>query len=374
MFWRYSKCFLFAQKKKDFNNEKISINIPNRIIFSTDKAEFGWNLLNSLDVTSIVDENFILDLFINKNLRISKLSSTEIVKFINFIVHIYFLKSPNMAIQKHLSSYSPEKPQDNGSFNIERILEIIALFEQKQLTVPQERQLDICLIFVKEISRIQLPREVNDIKLFQAHTSKIAEYFRKVSIQNEDRLRLLEFLYSELTKSGSATPTPLMALGFLVIPDSMITQAIEFFFKTLEWNGRKTEQSIVTSIKTLISWLRTSMPVPLDLWIVKTISVLSSNGFNDLVDAIGRENIKEAILTLLFPAFQTKTIPVIQAIFEYARNTKELLDIILPRTLNLLKNLESNESEVYDAFVELICDTLGSIDHNDEKYKDLVST
>lgn len=362
------------KKKKDFNNEKISINIPNRIIFSTDKAEFGWNLLNSLDVTSIVDENFILDLFINKNLRISKLSSTEIVKFINFIVHIYFLKSPNMAIQKHLSSYSPEKPQDNGSFNIERILEIIALFEQKQLTVPQERQLDICLIFVKEISRIQLPREVNDIKLFQAHTLKIAEYFRKVSIQNEDRLRLLEFLYSELTKSGSATPTPLMALGFLVIPDSMITQAIEFFFKTLEWNGRKTEQSIVTSIKTLISWLRTSMPVPLDLWIVKTISVLSSNGFNDLVDAIGRENIKEAILTLLFPAFQTKTIPVIQAIFEYARNTKELLDIILPRTLNLLKNLESNESEVYDAFVELICDTLGSIDHNDEKYKDLVST
>lgn len=366
--WQFSKSSLFAQNYPKF------IIFPNRIIFSTDKAELGWNLLNSLDVSSIVDENFLLDLFINKNLRISNLSSTQIVKFINFIVRIYSHKSPNMAIQKHLSSYSSDnKPQDNGTFNIEKILEIIELFEQKQVTIPTERQLDICLIFIKEISRIQLPREPNDIKLFQAHTSKIAEYFRKVSIQNEDRLRFLEFLYMELTKSGATTPTPLMALGFLVIPDSMITQAIEYFFKTLEWNGRKTEQSIVTSMKTLISWLRTSMPVPLDLWIVKTISVLSSNGFNDLVDSIGRENVKEATLTLLFPAFQTKTIPVIQAIFEYARNTKELLDIILPRTLNLLKNMEVNKSETHDAFIELICDTLGSIDYNEDKYKELVS-
>jgi hypothetical protein len=278
-----------------------------------------------------------------------------------------------MAIQKHLASYSPEKPQDNGTFNIEKILEIIELFEQKQLTIPTERQLDVCLVFIKQIARIQLPREPNDIKLFQAHTVKIAEYFRKVTIPNEDRLRFLEFLYLELTKSGPATPAPLMAIGFLVIPDSMITQAIEYFFKTLEWNGRKTEQSIVTVIKTLISWLRASMPVPLDLWIVKTISVLSSNGFNDLVDSIGRENVKEATLTLLFPAFQTKTLPVIQAIFEYARNTKELLDIILPRVLNLLKNMEVNKCEAYDAFIELLCDTLGSIDHNEDKYKELVS-
>ena len=224
------------------------------------------------------------------------------------------------------------------------------------------------------MSRIPLPREANDIKLFQAHILRISEYFRKVSIQNEDRLRLLEFLYSQLTNSEkSEPPQPLMALGFLVIPDSMITQAIEFFFRTLEGNSRKTEKSIVHSIKILIFWLRSSMPVPLDLWIVKTISVLSSNGFNDIVDAIGRENIKETVLTLLFPAFQGKTIPVVQAIFEYSRNTKELLDIILPRTLNLIKKMEVNKTNAYDSFIEIICESLGSIDYNEEKYKDLVS-
>lgn len=345
------------------------IFVYNRIILSTDKPEFGWNLLNNLDLSSIIDEKFILDIFLNNNLKLRQLSHLELIEFINFIL-TYSYSTSKMAIQKHLATYSSEKPQENENSNIDKLMKIIELCQEHN--IPPSRQIEFCEILIKSLSTIPLPREPNNIKLFTAHMGKISDYFRNVSIPNDERLRFLELLYSHLPTNNNSSTT-LIALGFLLIPDSMIAQAIGYFFKTLQWNGRKTEESVINSIGTLMYWLRTYMPVPLELWIVNTLSVLSSNGLNDIIDEVAKKNAHQALLSLLIPVFQTKAFPVFQALFEYSRNRKELFDIIESRILNLIKQLESTKSEIYEPLIELICETLGSFDYTEEKYKEIVS-
>lgn len=277
-----------------------------------------------------------------------------------------------MAIQKHLTAHNPEKSKDSEKLNIETILQIIKICEERPEDIPSPANL--FLLFIKQMACIPSPREPSEIKQFMSQISVIREYFSKATLQNDERIMLLELLYSHLSKTGEQTPTPLMSLGFLLIPETMITQAVEYFFKSLKWNGRKTKESVVASVGLLIYWLRSSsMPVPLDLWIVKTLTVLSENHFYDIVDEVARENVLQATLTLLVPLFQSKIFPVMQALFGLSRNRQELINIVLPRIINLLKQLEQTKSEIFEPFLELICGVLGSFDYTEEKYRDLVS-
>lgn len=279
-----------------------------------------------------------------------------------------------MAIQKHLSNYAPQKPQDNGNhIDIKNILEVIERIEHRQEKLSTSQLIVICEMMIKEMSKLPFPREADELRIIGPHIARIGEFFKKLSIPNDDRLRFLELIYTFLTNTANE-PTAFISIGFLIIPDVMITQALEYFFKALQWSGKKTQDSIIVAMGRLISWLRTSnMPVPLETWIIQTIVVLSNNGFYDIIDEVAKKNIVPAFLTLLVPVFQSKTLPVVQSLFCCSRNTKELLDNIAPRVCKVLKQLEQTESKIFEPLMELICDSLGMVTYCDAQYKEIVS-
>lgn len=274
-----------------------------------------------------------------------------------------------MAIQKHLVTYAQQKGPEQGSITITELMQIIDCLEK----YAGSNTVAICTILIKSMARLQLPRDPPQLKLIRYHIVRIAEFFNNLQINNDERFSVLEVVYQQVI-STTSEPQPLVAFGFLVIPNELISQAIEYFFKILQWNGNKIRESIVIAMKRLIQWQRsTGWDIPLDTWIGRTLALLNTNGYNDIIDEIAFENILPAFLSLLIPVMQTKMISVVQVLLENARNTKVLFDKIVPRCTTLLKKLEEQKSEIYEPLIELICEALASINQTEIQYKDLVS-
>lgn len=334
--------------------------------------DLGWNILKTLDLQSLIDENFVAEL----HLKSTVLSSFKVIKFLLFIRNSTSSESLKMAIQKHLNVYSPQKQQDSAGMTISDIIEIIDYIEnQQQHDLVTSRLIGFYHLLIKGMSGIQLPREPNEMRLMRHEVKRISDFFSKLPLSNEERFRFLEFIYSSITNTTSE-PMPLISIGFLVIPDEMIAQAVENFFRALQWSGKKTSESIVIAMGRLIYWLRTTtpfVPVPLELWVTKTIAVLHSKGYNEIIDDVAKKNILQAFLTLVLPVFQTKTLPVVQSLLENSQNTKEVFDLIAQRACNVLKRLEDTKSEIFESLMDLMCETLGVLDQTDTIYKELVS-
>lgn len=274
-----------------------------------------------------------------------------------------------MAIQKHLATYAQQKGPEQGSITMTELMHLIDCLEKYTGSNP----VAICTLLIKSMARLEMPREAPQLKSIKYHIVRIAELFSNLQINNEERFSVLEVVYQHVI-STTSEPQPLVAFGFLVIPNEMISQAIEYFFKILQWNGGKIRDSIVIATKRLIQWQRSmGWEIPLDTWIARTLALLNTNGFNDIIDEIAIENIVPAFLSLLIPIMQTKMICVVQVLLENARNTKELFDKIVPRCTSLLVELEEQKSEIYEPLIELICETLASINQAEIQYKDLVS-
>lgn len=275
-----------------------------------------------------------------------------------------------MAIQKHLASYAQQKGPEQSAITITELMQIIECLET--YNDSSSTTVHICTLLIKNMACLQLPRDPPQLKSIKLYIIKIAELFSNLQISNDDRFSVLNVVYQQVI-STTSEPQPLVAFGFLVIPNEMISQAIEYFFKLLQWNG-KIRESIVVAMKRLIQWQRSmGWDIPLDTWIGRTIALLNTNGYNEIIDEIARENILPAFLSLLLPVMQTKMISVVQVLMENARNTKELFDKIVPRCTTLLKKLEEQKSEIYEPLIELICETLASINQTEIQYKDLVS-
>lgn len=343
-----------------------TLNFSSRIIFTTNIADLGWTVLKTVQLEPLIDEKFIKDLLVPIR---PKFSTLQVVKFLDFVLK-QDSKELNMAIQKHLASYAQQKGPEQSAITITELMQIIECLET--YNDSSSTTVHICTLLIKNMACLQLPRDPPQLKSIKLYIIKIAELFSNLQISNDDRFSVLNVVYQQVI-STTSEPQPLVAFGFLVIPNEMISQAIEYFFKLLQWNG-KIRESIVVAMKRLIQWQRSmGWDIPLDTWIGRTIALLNTNGYNEIIDEIARENILPAFLSLLLPVMQTKMISVVQVLMENARNTKELFDKIVPRCTTLLKKLEEQKSEIYEPLIELICETLASINQTEIQYKDLVS-
>lgn len=277
-----------------------------------------------------------------------------------------------MAIQKHLVTYAQQRAPDKEPITISVLMQLIEYLEKHDFAMNTSSAVPVLTLLINSMAQIQLPRDAHEITLIKYDILRITSLFKNLQISNENRLHFLENVYYHVI-SPTPEPQPLLAFGFLVIPDEMITQAIEHFFKILQWNGKKIRESIVIAMRRLIHWQRSqNFNVPLDLWIGRTLSLLNTNGFNEIIDEIAIQNILPAFISLCIPIFQTKMLSVFQVLLENARNTKELFDKIVPQCTQLLRSLEKTESEIYEPLMELICETLTTINQTDFQYKDLV--
>lgn len=277
-----------------------------------------------------------------------------------------------MAIQKHLVSYAQQKANpDQGTITMNELMQILDCLETNY-ALDSSSAVPLLSILIKSLAQIQMPRDAPELKVIRPDIARIASLFNNLPISNDERLKIFECVYCQLI-SPTYEPQPLIALGFLVIPHDMISQAIDHIFKLLQWNGNKIRESIKIAMRRLIMWRRSCIfDVPLDLWIARTLNLLNTNGHNDIIDEIASENIVPAFIALCIPIFQTKIFCVVQVLLESARNTKELFDKILPRCTLLLKTLENTKSEIYENLMELICETLATINQTDFRYKELV--
>ncbi|KAG5675532.1 hypothetical protein PVAND_005428 [Polypedilum vanderplanki] len=351
------------------NNSEKKFALAIQLILKTDKAEFGLHILNGLDLSELIDENFIEDLIVNS----SVLPLSSPFNFLKLILIVSEVNSNNMAIQKHLLPQAVQNKQENKEhFNINSLLKIIEQIDQQSHKLTPEQMVDICTVIIIELSNVPLPRDAIQLSIIKADVLKIGDFFLKLTLANDDRMRFLELIYS-LLSSPIKEPTALLSLGLLVIPNEMIKTALECFFSSIQWSGKKTKESIVTTMGRLIYWLRTSqMPVPLDDWIVKTIIVLNSTGMHEIVNEVAKKNILPAFLAFLVPIFQSKMYAVVQALLENCQNQQEVMDQVAPRIVNVFKQLENTNCVFLDSLMELICDALGLINNELPQYKEIM--
>lgn len=281
-----------------------------------------------------------------------------------------------MAIQKHLATYIQQKPLEQGNsstITLQQMMELIEMIE-KRIDPNSSSIVSILKYIIKNLAITQIPRETSDIKTLNGECSvRIVSFFQNLQMRNEDRLKVLVQVY-EYMIAAHFEPQPLIAYGFLIIPNvEMITPAIEHFFNILQDHKIKIREPIVRAMSKLIQWCRTQkFDVPLELWIDRTISLLKANSYNDIIDEIALENILPAFISMVIPVFQNKMFRICQILLLSASNTKELFDKIQGRCLNLLKNLEETKSKIFEQVMELICETLATINQTDIKYKPLL--
>jgi hypothetical protein len=324
-------------------------------------------LLEKLNLQSFVNEKFVTDL---------TESNLSWLKVANFLIYCKQKISNNsnsgkrsieMAIQKHLAKTN--NPQTNSDVVI-NITEILRFIESGQDHFHTHYQLLKVLIHL--LARISLTRNQDEMKQSREAVNRVGEYFAEKSeyLSTEEKFKLLNDVYHRLTRK-SQTPEETILIGFLVIPENMIGEAVEHLFKSFQDDGSAKE--IVTALGMLLNWVRTSyIPVPLDIWITQTIYLLHTHGFNDVIDKLAVEYIERMFLSLILPLYQLKTFAVVQSFFKYSRNTQEVFDIILPRASNVIKQVERNV-QLLETVLDVLCEALGKFDHEFVKYQSIVS-
>lgn len=279
-----------------------------------------------------------------------------------------------MAIQKHLASQPQQKSAEQATTNLTELLRVISYIEMSRDDLSEVDLQTALLLLIKGMAQAQFSRESNQISMVRYDLQRISEFFKNLQLSNENRVAVLETVYFYVISIPD--PQPLVAIGFLVVPEEMITQAIEKFFQFIKWRGGKIRESILLAMKRLILWMRqrlTNYDVPLDIWITRTLALLHSNGYGDIIDEIAGENILPAFISLVIPIFQDKILNIVQTLLEYSRNTKELFDKLVPRVPMLLKKLEDTKSDIFEPLMDLMCETLSAINQSDIIYKELVS-
>jgi hypothetical protein len=335
-----------------------------RIIFTTDLSDLGWHLLQQVkDIHCLIDEDFIRDFL---NYKSKKFRVLRVVKFLDFIVK-QDCEHLNMAIQKHLAVYAQQKPiEEQPATTISEIMQIIDIIENRQTNG------EVLTILIDTMAKTPLPREANQIQEAKIDIIRLGEFFKNLNLSNDAMAKVLIVIFTQII-DVSCEPQPLVAVALAVIPDDMINQAITLFFNFIKMKGNNVRESIVTALRHLILWQRSYSHLNLDQWISRTISTLNTNGHNDVIDEIASQNIVKAFVSLCIPVFQPKMFNVVQALLENSKSTKEMFDKIVVRSVNMLKQLEDTKSEIFEPLMDLICETLCTINQTEMKYRELVS-
>lgn len=79
----------------------------------------------------------------------------------------------------------------------------------------------------------------------------------------------------------------------------------------------------------------------------------------EILNEIISEHVHQSFLTLLLPAYQTKTFQVVQVMLEVQRS-EEIFKKIAPRFLNLMSRLSKEKSEIAEPVMDLLAEYIGS--------------
>lgn len=272
-----------------------------------------------------------------------------------------------MAIQKHLAEYADQKPAEpQSSATITNIINIINLIENTPYASGA-----VLKILINLMGETPLPREANQLSEIKIDIIRLGEFFKNLNLSEEEKLEILIPVFNNITDT-TREPQPLVAIALVVIEDEMINKAIEFFLRFITSKKKNVRESIVKALKLLIFWQRTYSHFQLDQWISKTLSLLNTNGYSDVVDEIASQSIVPAFVSLVIPVFQRKMLSVVQALLENAKSTKEMFDKIVGRSVNMLKQLEDSKSDIFEPLMELICETLCTINQTEMKYREVI--
>lgn len=276
-----------------------------------------------------------------------------------------------MAIQKHLSSYAEQKPvEQQTSSSINELINLIEILQQHRATMSSIPSA-VMKVVLNNMANTSLPREAPQIQQIRLNILQISDFFKNLPMSNEEKFRVLETVFSHLI--AKREPESLVVLGLLVIPDDMVNQAIECFFKFIKWSGRDIREVIVVAINRLILWQRKISYFQLDFWISRMLLMLNTNGYSEIVDDVASVTIIASFLTLVIPVYQTKMLNVVQALLENSKYTKEVFDKIQERCVTMLTKLEDTNSIIFEPLMDIICETLCTINETDLKYRELVS-
>lgn len=328
-------------------------------------SDLGWNLLHQVkDIENLIDETFIKD-FLHYNSP--KFKVLLVVKFLDFIVRANN-ETLNMAIQKHLTVFAQQKPaEQQATSTINDIMQIIDILEKRKVNNSE-----VLKMLIDIMAQAPLPREAHQLQAVKIDIMRISEFFKNLELNNDERCAILWPIFNHITETNYE-PQPLVALGLIVIPDEMINQAIEAFLNFVRVKGKHIRESIVNALNRLIFWQRSYSHLQLDQWISRTLSMLNTYGYGDVIDDIAAKNIISSFLTLVIPIYQGKVFNIVQGLLENAKGTKEIFDKIADRSVTMLKKLEDTKSDIFEPLMELICETLCTIDRTDLKYREIVS-
>lgn len=267
---------------------------------------------------------------------------------------VRILDSFVMAIHQNMVTYAQKSTIESN--NLHDILALIKLITEhlNGANFKTEDMKQVCVVLMKSISEVPVPREAENIQAMNIDSIRIVEFFQ--SLNNYNQLHgiqryVLDIAYNLITREEEVSPLTCLALS--VIPDQLISNAVSHLLNATQNNSQK---SIMNAIGRLIIWQRTTrFSVPLHIWIVRVLTALHNEKHYDLLKEIIATHIVQCYLTLILPAFQIPTFSVVQAMFELQR-ADEVFNKIAPRLVKVLKQLYSNHSEIFDSLLDVVAD------------------
>lgn len=279
---------------------------------------------------------------------------------IRLIIHSHVLGLFEMAIHQHLSQYVQKTNIDTS--NLSEILDLIKIITGliKTRNFNGDFMEKLCKEMIKAMSQIPVPREAENIQTMKVDSVRIIEFFEQVQQVNQYQIAgmLLKETYELITRNEEISALTCLTLS--VVPEFYIPEAVTALLNATRQDDK---QSVLNAINRLILWQRTiCFNVPLHLWIVRILTILSEQKQEELLHEIIKKNFAQSIITLILPALQKKTFMVVQTMFELQRSN-EIFQMVAPRIHPVLLQLSNNKSDILDPFMDVVSDYISSFSH-----------
>ena len=265
-----------------------------------------------------------------------------------------------MAIHQHMVQYAQSAKVSKGSLT--DVLTFIKIISDRlngpNLTTDMLETLCVSLLS-KIMSKVPVARDTESIQAMNIDSIKIVEFFQSLRTWSNFQTissTILTTVYDLITKDEEVSP--LTCLGLAVIPDSHIGNSVGHILTMNRFNNQK--KTIMIAIERLLTWQKTTnFHVPLHLWIVKVMTALYDEKQYEILNEIILKQINTCYLTLIIPAFQVRTIQVVQVMFEVQRS-EEIFRAVAPRIVKVLVRLEDTKSEIYEPTLDIIAEYVSS--------------
>lgn len=279
-----------------------------------------------------------------------------------------------MAIHQNMLQYAQKSNIETS--NLGDILTLITLITEhlNGTNMGDEFMETVCTILINKISKVPVPREAENILAQNLDTIQIVKFFENLNSCSRSNINIittsiLNQIYQLITRDEDVSQ--LTCLGLAIIAEPHIGNAVLHLLNANHFHNNQ-KKEIKNALNRLILWQRTTgFNVPLHVWIEKVMMALHDEKHFDILKEVVEQNIIPCCLTLILPAFQTRTAVVVRTMLEVQRS-EEIFVKNASRFLKVFKHLEKENMELFEQLIESYADYASNFPNAEVSCKDMV--